>query len=146
MYLPAQAVDMPETTSLYSKLLDATGNRDDMYDVAEDIIEAAFDSDSVNIEYKTTNTNLAVGEHTTDPTKFFADTVQVQNLGGDAGAKLFVKGSYYSRANTMDMMNPAPHMEARKGKTVTVNVELTLTVSQRGIEGDGMVLFTEGRN
>lgn len=137
---------MTDTASLYSKLLDATGDKNEMYSVAEDIIEAAFDAETVNIEYKTTDTNLAVGEPTTDPSKFFADLVQVQNIGVNTGARIFIKGSYYSRANTMEMASPSPNFGPRKGETVTVNVEMTVTVNKHTIEGDGVVLFTPGRN
>jgi hypothetical protein len=137
---------MKDEAELYSDLLDASGDRDEVYDVVEEIIEAAFESSAVEIEYKTMNTNLAVGEHTTDPTRFFADSVRVQNLGMNAGAKLNIKGSYYDRVNKMDDLSPKPNLEPRKGATVTVIVQLTLTISQRAIEGEGYVLYRDGRH
>jgi len=134
------------TTELYSELLDASGDRSEVYDVAEDLIEAAFESDTVDIEYKTMDTSLAVGEHTTDPARFFADSVSVKNLGMNAGARVVIKGSYYDRVNTMGMLDASPNLEPRSGETVTTIVQLSLTVNQHAIEGEGYVLYRPGRN
>lgn len=150
MYTRDQAMRMKDPHELYSDLLEAGADKDEMKEVGEDILEVAFESDTVNIEYRTEDPTLNVGEPTVDSSRFLVDGVRVQNVGMNAGARVDIRGSYYDRAaQTEQLLSPGPDLTPgakNNGELITVHVNLQLTLSQHGVEGEGMVLFTKGRD
>lgn len=136
------------TTQLYRDLQSVSNDKKELTDVAEDIVDTAFENDVIEITYRTENPDLNVGEPTVSPDKFLVDGVRVQNIGMGAGAKVDVKASYYDTAvETETLMTPGADLSAGSpgnGQTITVSVNIVVTISPNAIQGEGMVMFTEG--
>jgi hypothetical protein len=135
-----------DATKLYSELQSAGKNKEELGEVAEKVVTEAFESELVEIDYRTENPELNVGEPTVAPQKFIVDGVRVQNMG--AGAKVNIKASYYdTAAKTETLMSPGPDLTAgsrNNGRTITVNANIIVTLSPETMQGEGMVMFTEG--
>jgi hypothetical protein len=146
---PDKEVSMKEPEELYEELLNANAEKDEMKDVGKDILQAAFNSELVEIQYRTEDPDLNVGEITVDESKFFIDGARVRNLGMTAGANLDIRASYYDTARSRSVaMSPKPDLSPGvpgNGEVITVNASLQLTLNHYGLEGDGMVMFTKGR-
>lgn len=137
-----------EASQLYTELQSAGKNKEELGEVAEKVVTKAFESELVEIDYRTENPELNVGEPTVAPQKFMVDGVRVQNVGMGAGAKLNIKASYYdTAAKTETLMSPGPDLSAgspNNGRTITVNANIIVTLSPETMQGEGMVMFTEG--
>jgi len=139
---------MKSAPELFSELQQVGTDKDGLKSVGGDILETAFALDSIPIQYRTQNPELNVGESTVDPSQFVVDGVRVQNVGMNAGAKVDIRASYYDRAAETELLtSPQPDLSPGSeynGAVVTVNATVSVTIDPNVIEGDGMVLFTEG--
>jgi hypothetical protein len=134
----------------YEKVNSAGKDEKELRRAAKEILVESFDNDGVTIEYQTSNQDLNVGEPTVSPTNFAIDGVKVQNVGPGEELQMSVRASYYDTAAfTNDITSPAPSLGPEVGvkeETITVGVNLTITVGTAIMEGEAMVIFTEGYN
>jgi hypothetical protein len=137
-----------DASKLYSELQSAGKNKEKLGEVAEKVITKAFESELVEIDYRTENPELNVGEPTVAPQKFMLDGVRVQNVGMGAGERLNIKASYYdTAAKTETILSLGADLTAgspNNGRTITVNTNIIVTLSPETMQGEGMVMFTEG--
>jgi len=137
-----------DASKLYAELQSAGKNKGELREVAEKVVTEAFKSELIQITYRTENPELNVGEPTVAPQKFMIDGVRVQNVGMGAGAKLNIKASYYdTAAKTETLMSPGSDLSAGapgNGQTITMNANIVVTLSPETMQGEGMVMFTEG--
>jgi len=137
-----------DASKLYAELQSAGKNKGELREVAEKVVTEAFKSELIQITYRTENPELNVGEPTVSPQKFMVDGVRVHNVGMGAGAKLNIRASYYdTAAKTETLTSPGPDLSAGSpgnGKTITVNANIVVTLSPETMQGEGMVMFTEG--
>lgn len=137
-----------DASQLYKELQSAGKNKEELGEVAEKVVTEAFENELIEITYRTENPELNVGEPTVSPQKFIIDGVRVQNVGMGAGAKLNIRASYYDTAvETETVVSPGPDLSAGSpgnGKTITVSANIIVTLSPQAMQGEGMVMFTEG--
>lgn len=138
-------MDAPQ---LYAKLQSDNKDNEKLREVSKKIIEETFENEMIELTYRTENPDLNVGEKIVSPEKFLVDGVKVQNVRMGAGAKINVRGSYYDTAvRTEALMTPAGDLSAGapgNGQNITVNINVIATITPNVLQGEALVMFTEG--
>lgn len=137
-----------DAEELYTKVMEANGEKEKIQSVAKEVVRAAFENEEVEKTYKTENQDLNVGEPTINPSMFFVDGVRVQSFGMGAGARLNIRASYYDTVGyTEELTSAGSSLSAGAGpqkEKITVSVNVVVKLSPEKMSGELMVMFTEG--